>query len=180
MGAITVKGAYIKAMTVKMGKGVFLTFQAPLTSDTARLLGIHSDVYKQDNTPKQNLLETKLRIVIPPPFSVRLEITAKDATDLVLPDCNFAGNWMSILQNATKKGKPTKLILQWQVGFMGSGVEALAWLERWRSAAGNVVIKSNAPVQATLDEKPSKGGKVKTMPKQSSLVDAGTESGAVQ
>lgn len=147
---ITFEGAFVKAFTTKIGKKRnVLTLISPLTPDLARKLKIHSAVFTQENAPKPELLEVKLNVAKSNGFDVRLE-GPNIADVLHINACSEAKDWIARQKGASKKGKPSRLIIEFKACFSGSAIGILEWLEKYGEAPGTLTIKSDGAVQQEM------------------------------
>lgn len=153
-----ISNAYIKDFTVKVGKGKStLRMCAPLTPQLARELRVHSVCFTQENMPKPEILETKLNIRKSCPFSLRLEV--KDISHVLNVQIDDTKDWVANQKGTSKKGKPTKMMIEFKAVFTGSAIGVFEWIERYGGAAG-VLSLTDGPSQPTLvDEKEKKRGK---------------------
>lgn len=180
---INFENAYVKALQTKVGKKTnALTFIAPLTPDLARKLKIHSAVFTQENAPKPELLEVKLKVGKSAGFDVRLEVQ-KVADVLHITACSEAKDWIARQKGASKKGKPSRLVIEFKACFSGSAIGILEWLEKYGEAAGVLSLKNDGPVQQEMDVKPARGPAVASKREADLAVSAAAASdakGAVQ
>lgn len=165
---ITFNNAFIKAFTTKIGKRRnVLTFVAPLTADLARNLKIHSAVYTQDNTPKPEIIESKLNVAKSAGFDVRLEV-ANVADVMHITACSEAKDWIARQKGSTKKGKPSRLLIEFKACFSGSAIGILEWLEKYGEAPGSLLLRNDGPVQGKM---PLSEAKAKEPPLASKRAD---------
>jgi len=150
-----IKDAFIKAFTKKVGSGkTKLTILAPLPAELARSLKVHSLVYATENMPKPELIEVKLNVRKSAPFQLTLNVA--NVSHVLDVMCEDAIDWIARQKGTSKKGKPTKLMIEFKAVFTGAAIGVFEWLEKYGSAAGTMSLKSNAPEQQTLQEVPPK------------------------
>lgn len=153
-----ITNAFVKAFTKKVGSGkTKLTVVAPLSAALARELKVHHVVYTQENMPKPELIEVKLNVRKSAPFNLRLEVPSVPHVLNVM--CEDAIDWIANQKGTTKKGKPTKLMIEFKAVFTGAAIGVFEWLEKYGQAAGTLTLDSTAPVQQHLQEVPKKGKK---------------------
>jgi hypothetical protein len=150
--------ACVKAFTKKVGANkTKLTMLAPLTPALARGLKIHSLVYTQDNTPKPELLEIKLNVAEMPTYKLRLEV--QGVPTVLDVQCDAAVDWIARQKGSTRKGKPSKLVVEFKAVFSGAAIGVFEWIEKYGGAAGILRLASVDPEQAdlALQDPPPKG-----------------------
>jgi hypothetical protein len=156
---ITFGGAFVKAFTTKIGKKRnVLTLVSPLTPELARKLKIHSAVFTQENAPKPELLEVKLNVAKTDGFDVRLEVP-NIADVLHINACSEAKDWIARQKGSSKKGKPSRLMIEFKACFTGSAIGIIEWLEKYGEAAGSLTLKQDGAVQQEMplsEAKPTK------------------------
>lgn len=151
------KDAWIKDFSKKIGKGkATLRVCAPLTPQLARTLKVHSACFTTENMPKPEILETKLNVLKTCPFDFRLEIT--DVPHVLAVQIDETKDWIANQKGTTKKGKPTKMLIEFKAIFTGAAIGVFEWLEKYGSAKGTVTM-GNGPEQQTLHEEPKRRGK---------------------
>lgn len=148
---LEIAGGYVKAFHKKVGDPkTRLTLVAPLTPDLARKLRIHSAVFTQENMPKPELLEVKLKVQKTPNFTLRLEVPS--VPDVLIVGCDEALDWVATQKGTSKKGRPTKLMVEWKVKFVGAAVGVFEWLEKYGGASGKLTLGDFAPEQMPLPQ----------------------------
>lgn len=153
-----IKDAFVKAFQKKVGSGkTKLTILAPLPATLARELKVHNVVYTTDNMPKPEMIEVKLNVRKSAPFNLRLNVSTVPHVLEVL--CDDAIDWIASQKGTSKKGKPTKLMIEFKALFTGAAIGVFEWLEKYGQAAGTLTLDSTAPVQQNLHEVPRKGKK---------------------
>lgn len=156
-----IKDAFIKAFVKKVGSGkTKLTILAPLPATLARELKVHTVVYTTENMPKPEMIEVKLNVRKSAPFNLRLNVPNVPNVLTVL--CEDAIDWIATQKGTSKKGKPTKLMIEFKAVFTGAAIGVFEWLEKYGQAAGTLTLDSTAPVQQDLHVvEPKKKGKGK-------------------
>lgn len=147
---LKIENAFIKAFTHKVGASkTKLTIIAALTPQMAQELRVRSVVFAPDNTPKQEIEEIKLKVIKSAPFDFRMEVpNIKDV--LLIPSCIEAADWVAKLKGSTKKGKASRLLIEFKVAFNGAASGVFEWLEKYGQAIGSVTMKSSGPEQQDL------------------------------
>ena len=158
---LEINGAFVKSYTSKVGKNVTkIKILAPLPATLARELRVHSLVFTTENMPKPELIEVKLNVKKSAPFELRLEV--QNVPHVLNMTCEDAIDWIARQQGTSKKGKPSRLLIEFSVVYVGSILGLVEWLERYGQAAGTLSMQSTAPQQATLlDTTPKKAQKKK-------------------
>lgn len=153
-----IQNAFVKAFAKKVGSGkTKLTIVAPLSAQLARELKVHSVVYTQENMPKPELIEVKLNVRKSAPFNLKLNVAS--VPHVLDVQCEDAVDWIATQKGTSKKGKPTKLMIEFKAVFTGAAIGVFEWLEKYGQAAGVLTLDSTAPVQQDLHEAPKKGKK---------------------
>ena len=148
--------AFVKTFHKKVGQGkTRLGVVIPMTPKIARDLGFFSAVYQQDGTPKQEILEVKLEVEKAQSFDFRLEVLTLPET-LIINTCDEAVDFVAKRKGATKKGKSSRLMLEFKVVFRGSSIGVYEWLEKYGLADGTLTIESTGPEQINLSDPASK------------------------
>lgn len=148
--------AFVKALTKKPGQQkTKLTLVAPMTPKLARALGVASVVYNQEGLPKQEILECKLEIPKAENLDLRIEVPALPET-LVVNSALEATDWLAKRKGSTKKGKPSRLMLQFNITFAGSALGVFEWLEKYGTAEGTMTLTSAGPEQINLSDPASR------------------------
>lgn len=139
MDALVIQDAWLKEWKAKVGHGVVrVVFCCQLTPAVARDLKVFSTVFEQDGTPKQTYEEVKLT---PRLSGFNLKMQHKDIPlDLSLPSCSEADEFLARRKGSTKKGKASKLILQFRVTYKGSKLHLVEWEEKYGTQACQLVI----------------------------------------
>lgn len=152
-----IKDAWIKDFSKKIGKGkATLRICAPLTPQLARTLKVHSVCFTTENMPKPEIIETKLNVLKSCPFNLRLEIP--DIPHVLAVQIDEMKDWIANQKGTSKKGKPTKMLIEFKAIFTGAAIGVFEWLEKYGSAKGNLTME-NGPEQQTLHDEPKKRGK---------------------
>lgn len=148
--------AFVKAFTKKVGSGkTALTVIIPMTPKLAKDFGFHSAVYQQDGTPKQEILEAKLEVAQAEALDFRLDVPTIAET-LVIPSISDACEFVAKRKGATKKGKTSRLVLEFKIKFSGSSIGVFEWLEKYGQAAGTLALKRTGPEQINLSDPASR------------------------
>lgn len=156
--------AFVKTFHKKVGQGkTRLGVVIPMTPKTARDLGFFSAVYQQDGTPKQEILEVKLEVAKARDFNFRLEVLTLPEK-LIINTCDEATDFVAKRKGATKKGKASRLMLEFKVAFRGASVGVYEWLEKYGLADGTLTIASTGPEQINLSDPASRRKKPEKPP----------------
>lgn len=152
-----IQDAFVKAFTKKVGNGkAKLTICAPLTPQLARQLKVNTVCFTPENMPKPEIIETKLKVLKTCPFNLRLEVPAiEHILNTQIEEC---ADWIATQKGTSKKGKPTKMMIEFKAIFTGSALGVFEWIERYGGAKGLLRL-GDGHEQQTLQEEPKKKGK---------------------
>lgn len=148
--SLKIDAAFIKAFNHKVGANkTKLTIVAALTPQIAQELKVRSVLYAPDNTPKQEIEEIKLKVIKSAPFDFRMEVpNIKDV--ILIPACIEASDWVAKLKGSTKRGKVSRLLIEFKVAFAGAASGVFEWLEKYGQAVGSVTLNASGPQQQDL------------------------------
>ena len=155
MSDLVFEKAFVKAFEHKMQGGkTHLVMVAAMTPQLARALKVHSSVYNTENMPKPEILEVKLNVIREPGFDLHFAVD-KIQDAISIPRCIEAREWVATQKGTSKKGKATKLMIQFKVAFAGSELAVFEWLLKYRSSPGVLTLKPGGPQQTTIDDIPA-------------------------